>query len=93
MPKYTMPFTEPANLVIERICNKYGIHIHLQAIRTSKHITQEEAAVLSGLSVGTISRLETGGNVTLANIIRYAQAMGYEVTLRKMDNPLEKKDD
>ena len=67
MPKYTMPFTEPANLVIERICNKYGIH--------------------------TISRLETGGNVTLANIIRYAQAMGYEVTLRKMDNPLEKKDD
>ena len=49
--------------------------------------------MLSGLSVGTISRLETGGNVTLANIIRYAQAMGYEVTLRKMDNPLEKKDD
>lgn len=93
MPKYTMPFTEPGCFEIERICNKFGVHIHLQAIRTSKHITQEEAAVLSGLSVGTISRLETGGNVTLANIIRYAQAMGYEITLRKMDNPLEKKND
>ena len=88
MAKYTMPFTEPASFIIDRLINKYGIHMQLQAIRTSKHMTQEEASVLSGLSVGTISRVETGGNVTLGNIIRYAHSLGYEITIKKMDKPL-----
>lgn len=83
--KYWMPFTVPANMIIDRLINKYGIHMQLAAIRTSQNLTQEQAAVLSGLSIGTISRLETGGNVTLENIIRYAQSLGYEITLTKTD--------
>lgn len=87
--KYWMPFTIPTDMLIERVINKFGIHMQLAAIRNSKHITQEQAAALSGLSIGTISRLETGGNVTLENIIRYAQSLGYEITLTKTDGKKE----
>ena len=87
--KYWMPFTVPTDSIIDRLINKYDIHMQLAAIRTSQNLTQEQAAVLSGLSIGTISRLETGGNVTLENIIRYAQSLGYEITLTRIDGKKE----
>lgn len=85
MPKYYMPFGDPVNLGINRLITKYSIHIYLQAIRVSKHLTQEEAATMAGLSVSTVSAIETGGNVTLRSIIRYAQALGYDIMLVKDD--------
>lgn len=79
------PFVDGGEVIIDRLINKYGVHIQLQSIRTSMHLTQEEASVLSGLSISTISRLETGGDIRLMNVIKYAQSLGYEVRLVKKD--------
>lgn len=83
--RYTMPFTPTTDMEIDKVINKYGLYIHLQALRSMQHKSQEEMSTLSGLSVGTISRLETGGNITVNNLIRYAHSLGYEVILKKME--------
>lgn len=82
--KLYCPFTEPGDIAVDKVINKFSVHIHLHYLRTSMHLTQEEASALSGISVSTISRLETGGSdVRLDSIIKYAHALGYEVRLEK----------
>lgn len=81
--KLYYPFTESPDDILDRLINKYGVHIQLHFIRTSQHLTQEEASVLSDISVSTISRLETGGDVRLTNVIKYAHSLGYELRLVK----------
>lgn len=81
--KLYYPFIESPDDILDRLINKYGIHIHLQYLRTSQHLTQEEASVISDISVSTIYRLETGGDVRLANVIKYAHSLGYELRLVK----------
>ena len=47
-------------------------------------ITQERLAKLCGLSVHTVSNLETGtGNVTLETLLKVADILGYAVKLVK----------
>lgn len=82
--KLYCPFEEIGDSAADKVINKFAIHIQLHYLRTSMHLTQEEASALSGISVSTISRLETSGSdVRLDSIINYAHALGYEVRLEK----------
>lgn len=83
--QYRMPFTE-IDRPIDRLVTKYGVHMQLHSLRVKYHYTQQQLAVLSGLSPGSISRIETGKEVNLKTIIKYADAFGYEIVLRKKDN-------
>lgn len=70
---------------VDRIVNKYSVFIYLQYLRKRANMTQEQLSILSGLSVSTISRVECGGNVSINNLIRYANALGYELAIKKME--------
>ena len=60
------------------------IRQELRNARASKHITQQELSKLSGLSIATISNIESGdGSPTLRSLIRYAKAVDYELKIKK----------
>lgn len=60
------------------------IRMSLLNVRKSKGITQQELSDLSGLSVSTISNIENGENsYTTRSLIKYAEALGYEITVKK----------
>ena len=79
------PFTS-IDQHVDEVVSKYSIQMHLFQLRKSLGYTQEEISVLSGISISTISRIEQGGETNLRNIIKYAQACGYDIVLRKLDN-------
>lgn len=84
--RYTMPFkSRKLELDYEssNIINKYSLAMYLTALRSFQRRSQEEMAMISGMSIGTISRIETGKNITVENLIRYANILGYDVTLVK----------
>jgi transcriptional regulator with XRE-family HTH domain len=55
-------------------------------IRHSKGYTQKEIAEKSGLSVTTISNIESGENsYTTRSLIMYAEALGYEISIKRKD--------
>lgn len=83
--EYKMPFRE-LDKGIDQIINKYGIHMQLAAIRQRHHYTQSEVAQMCDLSTGSISRIETGKEVNLKTILKYANTFGYELVLRKKDD-------
>ena len=50
--------------------------------RNALHVTQSRLAKLCGVSVHTLSNLETGnGNVTLSTLLKVAKAIGYRVRI------------
>ena len=56
----------------------------LRDARASKHLTQNELSAISGLSITTISNIEQGdGSPTLRSLIRYANAVGYTLKIKK----------
>nr|DAJ46576.1 MAG TPA: Helix-turn-helix XRE-family like protein [Caudoviricetes sp.] len=60
------------------------IRTRLTNIRKSKGLTQEQLANKAGLSVSTISNIESGENsYTLRSLIRCAEALGYEINIDK----------
>jgi transcriptional regulator with XRE-family HTH domain len=62
--------------------NKAEIGIAIAQRRNTLNITQARLAKLSGVSVHTLSNLETGeGNVTLDTILKVAQTIGFKVTV------------
>jgi transcriptional regulator with XRE-family HTH domain len=62
--------------------NKKEIGKAIIARRDTLNITQARLAKLSGVSVHTISNLETGeGNVTLEMLIKISEIIGYKVTV------------
>lgn len=63
--------------------NKYCLCMHLNAIRKMHHYTQEELSAISGVSIGTVSRIETGKEITLGSLIKLANSCGYELILKK----------
>lgn len=80
------PFSDTYDAV-DKVIAKYAIHMQLHAMRKRARLTQEELSVLSGLSIGTISRIETGGESTIGSIIKYANACGCEFIIkRKVDH-------
>lgn len=62
--------------------NKKDIGSYVIARRDALDISQARLAELSGLSVHTISNLETGsGNVTLETLLKVADILGLKVHL------------
>ena len=60
------------------------IRTRLTSIRKSKGLTQKQLSEISGLSTNTISNIESGDNsYTLRSLIRYAEAVGYEINIDK----------
>lgn len=60
--------------------NKGEIAQYLVERRNTLRITQQRLAKLSGVSVHTLSNLETGnGNVTLDVLLRVADIMGLKI--------------
>ena len=59
----------------------------LKDARKSKHLSQKELSDISGLSITTISNIESGdGSPTLRSLILYATAVGYNIQVkRKLD--------
>lgn len=56
----------------------------LVRIRKASGRTQKQLAEESGLSVGTISSIESNrGAYTSSSLIRYCDALGYEVTIHR----------
>ena len=60
------------------------IRTKLSSIRKSKNLTQKQLSEMSGLSVSSISNIESGENsYTLRSLIKYAEAIGYEINIDK----------
>ena len=61
------------------------IRMNLLSARKSNHISQQTLAEKSGLSLSTISAIESNfdRSPTLESIIRYAKAVGYSFTAIK----------
>lgn len=70
------------------------IRMRLTNIRKSRGLTQKQLSEMSGLSTATISNIESGENsYTLRSLIRYAEALGYEINIDKKvvdDNDTER---
>jgi len=62
--------------------NKKEIGSAIVSRRDTLKITQARLAKLSGISVHTLSNLETGeGNVTIDTLLKVATALGYQVRI------------
>jgi len=60
--------------------NKKDIGTAIVERRDTLKVTQAQLAKLSGVSVHTLSNLETGeGNVTLDTLIKVTRTLGYKV--------------
>ena len=54
----------------------------LQGLRRDRRLNQTKLAECSSLSRRTITSIENGGNIGLAEFIRLANALGHDVVLR-----------
>lgn len=62
--------------------NKKEIGKSIIERRDTLKVTQARLAKLSGVSVHTLSNLETGdGNVTLDTLLKVTRTLGYKVTV------------
>ena len=69
-----------SNAVLFIMMNKEEIGKAIAERRDTLDITQERLSKLSGISVHTLSNLETGqGNVTLETLLKVAAILGFKV--------------
>ncbi len=62
--------------------NKKEIGTAIIERRETLRVTQAQLAKLSGVSVHTLSNLETGeGNVTLKTLLKVVKTLGYQVRI------------
>ena len=70
------------NLILFILMNKEGIGKYIVERRDTLRISQGRLAELSGVSVHTLSNLETGnGNVTLETLLKVTKILGLKVTV------------
>lgn len=71
------------------IANKL-VKMRFAELRQQSHVTQKRMSELSGLSVQTVSDIEssTSGNPTLKSIQKYLDTLGYELRIEKKICPL-----
>ena len=71
--------------VLFTLMNKKEIGIAIVERRDTLDITQARLAKLSGVSVHTLSNLETGdGNVTLDTLLKVADTVGFKVRVDQL---------
>lgn len=70
------------------------IRMRLKTLREKSHMTKSELSEISGLSVPTITALESnnGTNPRLDSIIAYCNAFAYEIYFKKKDEVKEEKE-
>lgn len=72
---------------IDIILQDKFIRMKLADVRRSKGYTQKEIADKCGLSVSTISNIESGENsYTTRSLIMYTEALGYEISIKRREN-------
>lgn len=59
------------------------IGMRLESIRKSRHISQKQMVELSGLNQGTICHIEHGYGCNLDSLIKYINAIGYDIDFTK----------
>lgn len=61
--------------------------MQLSSLRKSKGLTQKDIQESTGLSLTCISNIESGEGTspTLKSIVKYLDAIGYEMTFKKKD--------
>ena len=70
------------NLILFILMNKEDIGKYIVERRDTLRISQGRLAELSGVSVHTLSNLETGnGNVTLETLLKVTKILGLKVTV------------
>ena len=70
------------NLILFTLMNKADIGKYIVERRDTLRISQGRLAELSGVSVHTLSNLETGnGNVTLETLLKVTKILGLKVTV------------
>lgn len=70
------------NLILFTLMNKEDIGKYIVERRDTLRISQGRLAELSGVSVHTLSNLETGnGNVTLETLLKVTKILGLKVTV------------
>lgn len=69
------------------------LRLQLGNIRKSKHMTQKDVSIRSGLSESCISNIESGddSSPTLRSLIRYATALGVELYIGTSNKDLKDK--
>lgn len=60
------------------------VSVKLLEIRRNKAISKY-ALVKGGLNFGTIQSLESGGNFTIGNLIKYCNAIGAEISIKEKE--------
>ena len=71
-----------SDLVLFTLMNKNEIGKYIVGRRDVLRIAQGRLAELSGVSVHTLSNLETGnGNVTLGTLLKVTEILGLKVTV------------
>ena len=69
---------------IDQFSNEYRLRRELADARKQKNITQAQIQELTGLTQQAISRIETNTDISpsLKNLMIYANAIGYELSLQ-----------
>ena len=69
---------------IEKLIQDGYLRDKLTRARKAKGLTQKEAADIAGISVSTVSCIESGkGDYLSSSLLKYADALGYEVSIHK----------
>lgn len=78
---FALDFRQP-NLILFILMNKEEVGKYIVERRDTLRISQGRLAELSGVSVHTLSNLETGnGNVTLETLLKITKILGLKVTV------------
>jgi len=77
-----------ARIACEQFESECKLRRELMEARRKETLTQAEIQALTGLTQQTISRIEKNHEISpsLRNLIKYAGALGYELTLAPKDN-------
>lgn len=69
----------------EQYISKRLTKMQLADLRKTRHLTQKEMSMVTGLSVQCISDIESNssGNPTLKSIIKYLDCLGYEIVFQR----------
>ena len=70
--------------------SEFSIADALIRARVEAGLTQAEVAVRLGVTQPAVARMESGRNISLKSVARYAGAIGRPITLEVMPKPLQR---
>lgn len=73
---------------LETLREHFRIGSKLAQARLAKKLTQKQVAVLARIDQGDVSKIETGrANPTMKTLSAFANAVGYQIDLRRRPEP------